>query len=77
MEKGEEKLQITAKLQRGVPSLNVELDDSIVKKIAEQAGRGKISISLDALDVDLAHNQSFGMMAASTGCISNPGGPSC
>ena len=33
-----------------------------------------IGISLRRLRVDL-HNQSFGMISASTGCISNPGGP--
>jgi hypothetical protein len=35
-----------------------------------------IGISLRRLRIDL-HNQSFGMISASTGCISNPGGPSC
>lgn len=70
-------VQISAKLQKGVPDLKIELDEAVTKKIAEAAGRGKITISLDTLDVDLAHNQSFGMMSASTGCISNPGGPGC
>lgn len=70
-------LHVSAKLQKGVPDLHVELDEAVTKKIAEAAGKGKITISLDRLDVDLAHNQSFGMMRASTGCISNPGGPGC
>lgn len=71
-------LQITAKLQKGAPRLQIDLDDSITEKIVEAAGKkGKISIALEDLDIDLTHNQSFGMMQASTGCYSNPGGPSC
>jgi hypothetical protein len=35
-----------------------------------------IGISLKSLRLDV-HNQSYGMISASTGCISNPGGPGC
>ena len=81
----EREVQISAKLHKGMPDVKasggekprLELDESLVKRIAESQGKGKISISLESLDVDLQHNQSFGMMQASTGCISNPGGPSC
>jgi hypothetical protein len=89
--KDPEHIHITANLQKGVPELRIELDHSITEKIAEavlkQRGdkavgeetgkKRKITISLTGLDVDLAHNQSFGMMQASTGCYSNVGGPSC
>jgi hypothetical protein len=83
----EAKDKVEAKLYRGMPTVeltegdkvvvHVELKESLSKKIAEGAVKGPISISLESLDVDLQHNQSFGMVAASTGCISNPGGPSC
>jgi len=58
-------------------NVKLEMSDAMAKKMAERVGEGKVSISLDALDVELQHNQSFGMVAASTGCISNPGGPGC
>lgn len=35
-----------------------------------------VSISLKRLRVEL-ENQSYGMISASTGCVSAPGGPSC
>ncbi len=41
-----------------------------------QLGSGDLTIKLDRLLHDL-HNQSYGMMAGSTGCASNPGGPGC
>ncbi len=78
---------VSAKLYRGMPNVEltedervavrVELNNSLSKKIVSAAGKGPISISLESLNVDLQHNQSFGMVAASTGCISNPGGPGC
>ena len=37
---------------------------------------GGVGVSLDNLGSD-AHNQSYGMAQGSTGCVSNPGGPSC
>lgn len=87
---GREGFQISAKLQKGVPDVQIELDEQMTDRIIEAVrlqkaeegdgdgtGRKRISISLEQLDVDLAHNQSFGMMRASTGCISNPGGPGC
>ena len=78
---------VVEKVYRGMPNvelteddkvvMHVELNESLSKKIVESTAKGPISISLESLDVDLQHNQSFGMVAASTGCISNPGGPSC
>lgn len=38
--------------------------------------RRRIAISLKRIRFDL-HNQSYGMISASTGCASNPGGPGC
>ena len=58
-------------------NVKLEMSEAMAKKMADRIGEGKVSISLDALDVELQHNQSFGMVAASTGCISNPGGPGC
>jgi hypothetical protein len=79
--------KVSAKLYKGMPhvelteddkvNINLQLNDSLSKKIVEEAAKGPISISLESLEVDLQHNQSFGMIRASTGCISNPGGPSC
>ena len=79
--------KVAAKLYKGMPTVeltdkdqvtvNIQLNKSLSKKIVEGAAKGPISISLESLDVDLQHNQSFGMVAASTGCISNPGGPGC
>jgi len=79
--------KVSAQLYRGMPqveitdetkvAVHVELNESLSQKIAENAAQGPISISLESLNVDLQNNQSFGMIAASTGCISNPGGPSC
>jgi hypothetical protein len=51
--------------------------ESLTKRLASEVKAGKVSISLGSLDLDLQHNQSFGMVQASTGCISNPGGPGC
>jgi hypothetical protein len=83
----EKKGEVIAKLYKGMPHVEisqhenipvrVELNESLSKKAAEVASKGPISISLESLDVDLQHNQSFGMVRASTGCISNPGGPGC
>ena len=58
-------------------NVKLEMSERMAKKMANRIGEGKVSISLNALDVELQHNQSFGMVAASTGCISNPGGPGC
>ena len=79
--------KIQAKLHKGMPQVELtdgdneaiqfELDKNVADRIAGESVEGPISISLESLDVDLQHNQSFGMVAASTGCISNPGGPSC
>jgi hypothetical protein len=83
----EETGKVSAKLYKGMPNveltaddkiaLHVELNKDVSKKLMEEAPKGPISISLESLDIDLKRNQSFGMVSASTGCISNPGGPSC
>ncbi len=87
--KPENQGSIKARIYRGMPDVDIQLptEDSIeveVKLTGELADRVKeaakdtpIKISLQSLDIDLQHNQSYGMVSASTGCISNPGGPSC
>lgn len=57
--------------------VKLEMSDAMARRINGRVAEGKVSITLDALDVELQHNQSFGMVAASTGCISNVGGPGC
>lgn len=78
---------LEATLYRGMPRielteednvrLQAELSANMSEKLIEGATKGPISISLESLDVDLQHNQSFGMISASTGCYSTPGGPGC
>jgi hypothetical protein len=80
-------VKLTAKLYRGMP--NVELSEGDLEGIREELAPGRerhepdpeeaprIKISLKSLEIDLQHNQSFGMVSASTGCVSNPGGPGC
>jgi hypothetical protein len=79
--------EIIVEVYEGVSNPRVELKDDnslmghldsketprveSVEKIDEP-----LSISLESL-VSEMHNQSYGMISASTGCISNPGGPSC
>ena len=86
MKKSDEK--VSAAVFKGMPHVELsekdrlrvklELNDDLTKGIADAVKNKKaISISLDSLELDLRANQSFGMVAASTGCISNPGGPSC
>ncbi len=57
--------------------VKLEMSDAMAKRLDGRIAEGKVSITLDALDVELQHNQSFGMVAASTGCVSNKGGPGC
>lgn len=72
------KLEPLVELREGEQfNVKLEMSERMAKKLADRVGEGKVSISLEALDVELQHNQSFGMVAASTGCISNPGGPGC
>jgi hypothetical protein len=83
----QEKGKVIAKIYRGMPHVELaekenvpvrlELNENLSKKAAEIAAKGPISISLESLDIEMHHNQSFGMVRASTGCVSNPGGPSC
>lgn len=83
-----ERRVIKAQMFKGMESPAVDLkdgDDLWIRlppegepEVAEEVRRfdDKIGISLKSLRIDL-HNQSFGMVSASTGCISNPGGPGC
>jgi hypothetical protein len=78
----ERKEKVEAKLYSGMPKVELTTDQSetIQKSEAVQdksAVKGPISISLESLDLELQHNQSYGFVAAGTGCISNPGGPGC
>ena len=43
-------------------NVKLEMSDPLAKKLAKSVGTGKVSISLEALNVDLQHNQSFGMV---------------
>jgi hypothetical protein len=64
--------KVKAKMYKGMTAPIVELSE---EELAEASG-GTINVSLDSLKTDL-HNQTYGMVIGSTGCISNPGGPSC
>lgn len=76
--------EIVAEAYEGVAGPLVQFKDdgqSSAPRTETAAGEamrvpGKMSISLESIDIEL-ENQSYGMVAASTGCISNPGGPSC
>lgn len=80
-----EKQALLAQIHEGVPNARVEFEDVLNIRLEgqteltpdpEAAPKEKLRVSLDSLKVNI-HNQSFGMISASTGCISNPGGPSC
>lgn len=68
------KKTIKANMYKGMPAPEVELNEQELD--AAGAEEGAISISLESLNSDL-QNQSYLMRPPSTGCISNPGGPSC
>jgi len=81
----QQKEELVAEIHRGLPNAQVEFDEVLNIKLGgeqaltenpEAAPRESMRISLDKLKVNV-HNQSFGIISASTGCISNPGGPSC
>jgi hypothetical protein len=81
-----ERQELLAQIHEGVPNAKVDFEDVVnihlegetpaVEPDPEASPREQLRISLDKLKVNI-HNQSFGMISASTGCISNPGGPSC
>jgi hypothetical protein len=79
-----EKKKLLAEIHQGVPNAKVDFEDVVNIRLEGDAPDGELAaapkenlrISLEALKVNI-HNQSFGMISASTGCISNPGGPSC
>lgn len=71
--------RIMAEIHRGLPNANVELGETLEinpELKVEDPDAEPMRISLEGIDVNI-HNQSFGMISASTGCISNPTGPSC
>lgn len=81
----DEKAELVAQIHAGVPNarVNFEVEEVLNIRLGEPTGEEpdepsklKMRISLDSMRVNI-HNQSFGMISASTGCISNPGGPSC
>lgn len=67
-----EKKKIKAKMYKGMTAPIVELSP---EELADVEG-GAISVSLESLKTDL-HNQTYGLIVGSTGCMSNPSGPSC
>jgi hypothetical protein len=80
-----EKQELVTQIHQGVPNARVEFEDVLNIHLQDRPEREPdgenppgemLRISLDRLKVNV-HNQSFGMISASTGCISNPGGPSC
>jgi hypothetical protein len=78
-----EKQALLAQIHEGIPNAKVEFEDVLNIGIEGEtppdpkaSPKERLRISLDRLNVNI-HNQSFGMISASTGCISNPGGPSC
>jgi hypothetical protein len=81
-----QKQELLAQIHEGVPNAKVEFEDVLnihlegrTELTPDPEGdtpQERLRISLDQLKVNI-HNQSFGMISASTGCISNPGGPSC
>lgn len=68
------KKTIKANMYKGMPAPEVELTEQQLDEVA--GAEASISVSLECLNSDL-QNQSYLMMPGSTGCISNPGGPSC
>jgi hypothetical protein len=83
IKKPDTKQLIKAELHRGMPDAKVQFDDkSLWIKLEpgddpDQLGAAtQIMITLEKIDVKL-HDQSYGMISASTGCYSNPGGPGC
>jgi hypothetical protein len=59
---------VESKMYKGMSSPTVQVNN--------EDTTGGIVVSLESLNADL-HNQSYGMVDGSTGCLSNPGGPSC
>jgi hypothetical protein len=69
---------VEAKLYKGMPKVELTSDDSAsIQESVEKPALKPISISLESIDLELQHNQSYGFVAAGTGCISNVGGPGC
>jgi len=67
---------LTTPLYRGMPDVQVT-EDAIGEAPDASVTKGLIGISLESLDLDLQHTQSYGMQIAPGGCVSNPGGPPC
>ena len=69
------KKTIKSNMYKGMPAPEVELTEQELDEVAG-ADDAAITISLESLNKDL-QNQHYLMMPGSTGCISNPNGPSC
>ena len=67
-----EKKKVKANMYKGMESPIVEISS---EELGQVEG-GTIDVPLDSIKADL-HNQTYGLIRGSTGCISNPGGPSC
>jgi hypothetical protein len=74
-EKADKQGVLSAPLHRGMP--DVKLTEEVGEPPDETGTKGLIGISLESLDLDLQHSQSYGMIQPVGGCISNPGGPPC
>jgi hypothetical protein len=79
-------LKIAADLHRGMPTVEltdedrveVRVSSSLAEKLKENLkSGGKVRISLECLELEMTHNQNFGMIECSAGCASNIHGPSC
>jgi hypothetical protein len=71
--------RVLSEIHRGLPDAKVEFRDTLdidPEQRREGPDAEPMRISLEGIDVNI-HNQSYGMISASTGCISNPSGPSC
>jgi hypothetical protein len=71
--------QVLSEIHKGLPNAKVEFEEVLhidADQVSADAPKEQLRISLEGIRVDV-HNQSYGMISASTGCISNPTGPSC
>jgi hypothetical protein len=79
MVESDRKKKILSEIHKGLPNAKVEFEEVLnvsADEVMKEAPTAKLRVSLDGVRVNI-HNQSYGMISASTGCISNPGGPSC
>lgn len=77
-----EKETIEVPLYKGMPSVELTSDASVEPRQGEESlntpsPQGPVSISLESLDLDFQFNQGYGLVSATTGCVSTPHGPNC